>query len=171
MIERLRGRIPAGAAGEFSSLESALCADSLFGVRSTPVLPQWHVKDPGHTAKSVGVRLHLNTHTSLTQRSRSGLILPLFRQSVGNRSGNELTRNSSGNTRSQSSQLAELLWTDPGLKSGISLRELISTKKNQQKNNNNRRRRMNCRPFSPNPRTRGKSQHQHCYSVTSLVTA
>ena len=23
----------------------------LFGVRSTPVLPQWHVKDPGHSAK------------------------------------------------------------------------------------------------------------------------
>ena len=29
---------------------------------------------------------------------------------------NELTRNSSGNTRPQSSQLAALLWTDPGLK-------------------------------------------------------
>ena len=32
----------------------------------------------------------------------------------GNQSGNQLTRNSSGNTRSQSSQLAEPLWTDPG---------------------------------------------------------
>ena len=41
----------------------------------------------------------------------------------GNLSGNELTRNSSGNTRSQSSQLAEPLWTDPGRKSGISVRE------------------------------------------------
>ena len=29
---------------------------------------------------------------------------------------NELTRNSSGNTRPQSFQLAEPLWTDPGLK-------------------------------------------------------
>ena len=45
----------------------------------------------------------------------------------GNLSGNELTRNSSGNTRSQSSQLAEPLWTDPCVKSGISLRELIPT--------------------------------------------
>ena len=45
----------------------------------------------------------------------------------GNLSGNELTRNSSGNARLQSSQLAEPLWTDPGLKSGISVRELIST--------------------------------------------
>ena len=49
----------------------------------------------------------------------------------GNLSGNELTRNSSGNTRSQSSQLAEPLWTGPGLKSGISLRELISVKQTQ----------------------------------------
>ena len=45
----------------------------------------------------------------------------------GNLSGNELPRNLSGNTRPQSSQLAEALWTDSGRKSGISVRELIST--------------------------------------------
>ena len=48
-----------------------------------PVLPQWLVKDPGHSAKSAGGRLHLNTHTPLTHRSRSGLIMSLSRQSVG----------------------------------------------------------------------------------------
>ena len=53
-----------------------------FGVRSTPVLPQWHVKDPGHSAKKVQV-VHLNTHTPLTERSRSGLTIPLCRDSVG----------------------------------------------------------------------------------------
>ena len=37
LIERLRVRIPAVAAGEFSSPVLTLCAD-LFGVRSTPVL-------------------------------------------------------------------------------------------------------------------------------------
>ena len=63
MIERSRVRIPAGAAGEFSSPGSTFCADSYFGVRSTPVLPQLHVKDPGHSAKSAGGRLQLNTHT------------------------------------------------------------------------------------------------------------
>ena len=52
----------------------------------------------------------------------------------GNLSGNELTRDSSGNTWSQSSQLAEPLWTDPGLKRGISLRELIPTLKKKKKN-------------------------------------
>ena len=44
-----------------------------------------------------------------------------------NLSGNELTRNWSGNTRSKPSQLAKPLWTEPGLKNGISLRDLIST--------------------------------------------
>ena len=53
-----------------------------FGVRSTPVLPQWHVKDPGHSAKSAGDRLHLNTQTPSTQRSRTGLSMPLYRHGV-----------------------------------------------------------------------------------------
>ena len=53
----------------------------------------------------------------------------------GNLAGNELTRNSSGNTRLQSSQLAEPLWTDPGLKSGIRLRDLIFTFKKAQAGN------------------------------------
>ena len=52
---------------------------------------------------------------------------------MGILSGNELTHNSSGNTWSQSSQLAGPLWTDPGLKSGISVRELSSTKKKKKK--------------------------------------
>ena len=105
----------------------------LFSVRSTPLLPQWHVKDPGHFAKSAGGRLHLNTHTPLTQRSRSGLTMPLSRHSVGTLSGNELTCNSSGNTRSQSFQLAEPLWTNSGVKSGIGVRKLISTLKKKKK--------------------------------------
>ena len=52
-------RISTGAAGEFSPPELTFCADSysvslsqcpLFSVRSTPVLPQWHVKDPGQVS-------------------------------------------------------------------------------------------------------------------------
>ena len=39
---------------------------SVFSVRPTPVLPQWHVKDPGYSAKSAGGRLHLTMHTPLT---------------------------------------------------------------------------------------------------------
>ena len=97
----------------------------LFGVRSIPVSLQWHVKDPCHSAKSAGGRLHQNTHTPLTQRNRSGLTMPLWRHSVETL-WNELTRNLSGNIRPQSSQLAEPLWIDPGTKSETSVRELIS---------------------------------------------
>ena len=59
--------------------------------------------------------------------------MPLSRQSVRIYQETELTRNSSENTRSQSSQLAEALWADAGLKSGISVRELISTLKKKKK--------------------------------------
>ena len=69
-------------AGKFSSPVNCL-SWLLYGVRSTPVLPQWHVKYPGHSAKSAGGRLHLNMQTPLTQRSRSGLTIPLFRHSEG----------------------------------------------------------------------------------------
>ena len=53
----------------------------------------------------------------------------------GNLSGNELTCSLSGNIQPQSSQLAEPLWTDPGIENGISVHELISIskKKRQEK--------------------------------------
>ena len=48
-----------------------------------------------------------------------------------------LSRHSVGTYLEMSSnaicQLAELLWTDPGIMSGISVRELISTSKNKNK--------------------------------------
>ena len=53
----------------------------LFDVRS--VLPRWHVTDPSHSAKGADGRLHLNTHTTLTERSRSWLTMPLSGHSVG----------------------------------------------------------------------------------------
>ena len=55
----------------------------LFSVRSTLVLPQWHVKDHGHFAKSTDGRLHLITHILLTQGSQSGLTMLLSWRSVG----------------------------------------------------------------------------------------
>ena len=61
MIERSQVRVPTGAAGQFSSSGSTFCADSYFSVCSTPVLLQQHVKDPGHSAKSAGGRLQINT--------------------------------------------------------------------------------------------------------------
>ena len=55
--------------------------------------------------------------------------MPMSRHSVGDLSGNKLTRKLSGNIRPQSSRLAEPVWTDPGIKSENSARELISTLK------------------------------------------
>ena len=55
----------------------------LFGVHSTPVLPQRHIWDPSYSAASAGSRLHLNMHTPLTQWSQSGLTMLLSRHSLG----------------------------------------------------------------------------------------
>jgi len=40
VIKRSRVQVPAGALGECSSSGFTFCADSYFGIRSTPVLPQ-----------------------------------------------------------------------------------------------------------------------------------
>ena len=81
--------------------------------------------------------------------------------------GNELKRNLSEDIRPKSSQLALPLWTDPGLKSGISVRELISTSKKKEKKK--RRRGMNGRTVSPNPPKRRKTvalvdTYFYCYT-------
>ena len=53
----------------------------------------------------------------------------LSRHSVGPYPENKLTCNLSGNIWPQSSQLVEPLRSDPGIKSGISVRDLIPTLK------------------------------------------
>ena len=116
------------------------------------MLPQWHVKDPCHSVKIASGNWHLNTHTPTKSEWADYVAVQV---SCGNLSGNELTRNSSGNTKPQSSQLAERMRTDPGLKSGISVRELIFTLKKK----NARREWMNGRTFSPNSRKQGKCHY------------
>ena len=118
-----------GRSGGRNFFFSYLCVLTLTGVCSTPILLQWHVKDPNHSAKSAGGRSHLNMHTPLTQQSWSGLAMPLSRQSVGTFQKMSSHANSSGNTQPQLFQFAKPLWTDPGINSGISVHKLISTKK------------------------------------------
>ena len=49
-------------------LQSQLCVLTLIRCPFRHlVLPQWHVKDPVHSAKCTGGWLHLNTHTPLDQ--------------------------------------------------------------------------------------------------------
>ena len=80
----------------------------------------------------------------------------------GNLSRNKLALNLSRNNRPQSSHLTEPLWTDPGLRSGVSVCDLISTLKNKKKV---------CRTFSPNPGRQGES-HGHVlvdYWLTIII--
>ena len=137
MIERLRVRIPAGAAGEFSSPEITLCADS----NCIPVYLQWQVKIPGYCAKSAGGRLYLNTHAPVTKRSRSGLTLPLSRHSVGTyleTSSHVTCKRTFGHGRLSSLSHCGLI------KSGISVRELISTKQtNKERKPSKQKQRIN----------------------------
>ena len=91
-----------------------------------PVLQQWHVKDPGHSAKCRWQVIPEHAY-SLDPSKSEWANYAAVQAECANLSGNELTLNSSGNTRVQSCQLAEPLWTYRGLKSGISVRELIST--------------------------------------------
>ena len=121
-----------------------------------------HVKDPSHCAKSAGGRLHLNTHTTLTRRGRKGLTTPLSRHSlrpIRKRVHTQL----SGNIRPQSSQLGQPLWTDPGIKIGMSVSELISTEKKKKK----RRQGINGRQFYKKQQKKYSQANQYskCPSV------
>ena len=72
-------------------------------------------------------------------------------------SGNVLTCNLSGKIRPQSSQIAESLWTDPGIKSGINVCDLVSTSKKKKKEKMQAGNKwLNSLPT----RKRGKSHHQ-----------
>ena len=73
--QKLASSSPGRRGERISSRVNFLCW-LLFDVRSTFVLPQLHVKDPCHSTKSARGKLHLNTHTSLTQQSQSGLTMP-----------------------------------------------------------------------------------------------
>ena len=97
--------------------------------------------------KSAGGRLHLGTHTPLTQRSRSGLTMSLSRQSVGtylDTSSDATCQGTIGHSR--------LSHYAPGTKSGISVRELICTKKKKKKNGQARNEWSNILPQSSQAR-------------------
>ena len=64
-------------------LQSQLCVLTLIRCPFHPFVTAVARKRPRSFCQSAGGRLHLNTHTPLTQRSRSGLIMSLSRNSVG----------------------------------------------------------------------------------------
>ena len=127
-IERLRVRIPAEAAGEFSSPESSLCADS-YRCPFHPRISAVARKRPRSFCQKCRRQVTPKHAYTLEPTKSEWADYAAVQAKCVNLSGNELTRNLSGNIRPQSSQLAEPLWTDSGLKSRTSLRELISTLK------------------------------------------
>ena len=101
----------------------------LFGVRSTPRVTAVTCKRPRSFCQKCRWQVKLKHAYTLDPTKLEWADYATVQAQCGNQSGNELTCNWSGNTQSQSSQLAEPLWTDPGIKSGISVRKLISTLK------------------------------------------
>ena len=153
LFARLRVPIPAGATGEFSFAESTLCALIRCPFHPPPPHPRVTAvarKRPRsfcQKSRSFCQKCRWQVtpkHAYTLDPSKSELAdYAAVQEECENPSGNELTRNTSGNTRSQSSQLAEPPSTDPGLKSGI----MCASEKSG---------RINGQTFSPNPRTRGK---------------
>ena len=127
-IERLQVRIPAEAAGEFFSPESTSCADS-YSVSVTPLVTTVACKRPWPFCQKCRWQVTPKQAYHLDPLQSEWADYAAVQAECGNLSRNELTCSSSRNTKLQSSQLALLLRTDPGLKSGISLRQPISTLK------------------------------------------
>ena len=114
-------------------LQSWLCVLTLVRCPFHPYVTAVARKRPRPFCQKRRWQVTPNTHTPLTQRSRSGLTIPLSRQRVGTYAETSSHATCQGTFRPQSSQLAEPLWTDPGIKSGISVRELISISKKKKK--------------------------------------
>ena len=127
MMKKLRVRILAGVVGEFSFLQSTLCADS-YSVSVTPLVTTVAGKRPWPFCQKCRWQVTPKHAYHLDPLQSEWADYAAVQAECGNLSRNELTRNSSGNTKSQLSQLAQLLWTDPGLKSGISLRQHTKTR-------------------------------------------
>ena len=85
--------------------------------------------------------------------------MPLSRHSVGTYPGTSSYTTCQGTFGHSRLTFAETLWTDPGLKSGISARERISTARKEEK----KKKAQAGKEWSnilPNSLKRGKSHHQ-----------
>ena len=113
--------------------QSQLCVLTLIWCPFHPCVTAVIRKRPRSFCKSASGRLHLNMHTPLTQRSRSGLTMPLSRRSVGTYPETSSHATYQETLGHSCLSLLTYLWTDPGLKSGISVRALSPLKRQQQK--------------------------------------
>ena len=110
-------------------------------------------------------RLHLNTPTPLTQRSRSGLTMPLpsiMWEPIRKRAHTQLVRDHSVTVGS--ARWATVDWSWPKERNLCARANFHFTKKKKK-----RSREMNCRSFSQHPGTRGRSHHQPSRSVVQCA--
>ena len=131
MIERLQVEILAGVAGEF--LQSQLFVLTLIRSLFHPCVTTVALKRPWSFCQKCRWQVTPKYIYTLDPSKLEWADYAAVQAECGNLSGNKLTHNSSGITQSQLSQFTEPLWTDSGLKSGISLRKLISTLKKMKK--------------------------------------
>ena len=156
VIERLQVQILAGAAGKFLP-QSYLCVLTLILCPFHPHVTATALKRPQSLCQKCKWRVTPKHACTLDPTKSEWADYFAVQAQCGNLWGNKLTCNSSGNTRPPLSQLAEPLWTDPGLESGISVCKLIiSTWKKKKKY----RQGMNAQTLSQNPCNWGKSYQQ-----------
>ena len=108
-------------------LQSQLCVLTLIRCPFHPRVTAVARKRPRPFCQSAGGRLHLNMRTPLTQRSRSGLTMPLSRHRVGanpERSSHATCQGTFGHSHLSSLSHCGLILA---IKCGISVRELIAT--------------------------------------------
>ena len=146
-----------GRSGRRIFFSSQLCVLTLIRCPFCPMLPQWHVKDHSHSAKSAGGRLHLNTHTPMNHRSQSGLTMLPFRKSVGiyyETSSHTTRQGTHGNSCLSLLSHCGLILVERVELACVSLSPLKNLKKERKKKH---RQEMNCPTFSQNLHTREKA--------------
>ena len=90
------------------------------------MLPQWHEKDPGHSAKSAGGQL-TPTHTYILNPMKSEWAYCAVHALCRNLSGKTSSYAAHQEMLSYSRPSSLSHWTNPGLKSEIGVCELIFT--------------------------------------------
>ena len=122
-----------------------------------PLLWQWHVKDPNHSAKSAGGRLYMNTHVcTLNSPSQSRLTMLVCRHSVWTYQEMSSHATHQGTLSHSCLSLLSHWGPDPSVKSGISMKNHFFWKK--------RRWGIICWTFPQNPRSKEKATTKACWS-------
>ena len=118
---KVASSIPGRSGGRIFFCRVNFVCSLLFGVRSTSRVTAVARKRPRSFCQKCRWQVTPKHTYTLDSAKSERADYAAVQAQCGSLSGNELTCNSSGSTQPQSSQLAEPLWADPGLNSGISV--------------------------------------------------